>query len=130
MANTEKVDKKTTSSQATSSRKEPDMVLELKFASNKTIRDLAFGEATSHAQQNQHKKNAKGPSLGNGTFRSGFNLSSVHTTFLRRLLQKRRKSAALGYKVALVDEYNVSNMRCRELGYPPRQAVYEEMGVR
>jgi len=26
--------------------------------------------------------------LGNGAFRSGFNLSSVHTTFLRRLLQK------------------------------------------
>jgi hypothetical protein len=34
------------------------MVLELKDASNKTICDLAFGEATSHAQQNQHKKNA------------------------------------------------------------------------
>jgi hypothetical protein len=30
--------------------------------------------------------------LGNGTFRSGFNLSSVHTTFLRRLLQKVRKA--------------------------------------
>ncbi|KAI7820577.1 hypothetical protein BC939DRAFT_457777 [Gamsiella multidivaricata] len=65
MANTEKctffnfVDKKTVSSQTTSSRKEPDMVLELKDASNKTICDLAFGEATSHAQQKQHKKNAK-----------------------------------------------------------------------
>ncbi|KAF9178230.1 hypothetical protein BGZ51_007819 [Haplosporangium sp. Z 767] len=65
MANTEKctffnfVDRKTMSSQATSSHKEPDMVLELKDASNKTICDLAFGEATSHAQQNQHKKNAK-----------------------------------------------------------------------
>ncbi|KAG0353786.1 hypothetical protein BGZ54_002052 [Gamsiella multidivaricata] len=53
------VDKKTVSSQTTSSRKEPDMVLELKDASNKTICDLAFGEATSHAQQKQHKKNAK-----------------------------------------------------------------------
>ena len=30
--------------------------------------------------------------LGNGTFRSGFNLSSVHTTFLRRLLQQVRKA--------------------------------------
>ncbi|KAG0286046.1 hypothetical protein BGZ97_007569, partial [Linnemannia gamsii] len=64
MANTEKctffnfVDKKTASSQNTSSRKEPDMVLELKDASNKTICNLAFGEATSHAQQTQHKKNA------------------------------------------------------------------------
>ncbi|KAF9113929.1 hypothetical protein BGW39_003545, partial [Mortierella sp. 14UC] len=65
MANTEKctffnfVDKKSASSQTTSSRKEPDMVLELKDASNRTICDLAFAEATSHAQQNQHKKNAK-----------------------------------------------------------------------
>ncbi|KAG0197399.1 hypothetical protein BGX28_009107 [Mortierella sp. GBA30] len=65
MASTEKltffnfVDKKTVSSQTTSSRKEPDMVLELKDASNRTICDLAFGEATSHSQQNQHKKNAK-----------------------------------------------------------------------
>jgi len=29
--------------------------------------------------------------LGNGTLRFGFNLSSVHTTFLRRLLQQVRK---------------------------------------
>lgn len=47
------------SSQTTSSRKEPDMVLELKDASNKTIFNLVFGEVTSHSQQNQHKKNAK-----------------------------------------------------------------------
>ncbi|KAF9371396.1 hypothetical protein CPC16_003092 [Podila verticillata] len=43
----------------TSSHKEPDMVLEMKDASNRTICDLVFGEATSHAQQNQQKKNAK-----------------------------------------------------------------------
>lgn len=30
--------------------------------------------------------------LGNETFRSGFNLSLVHTTFLRRLLQQVRKA--------------------------------------
>ncbi|KAF9305116.1 hypothetical protein BGZ91_008815, partial [Linnemannia elongata] len=45
--------------------------------------------------------------LGNGTFRTGFNLTSVHQTFLRRLQQK---SMALGYKVALVDEYLTPTM--------------------
>ncbi|KAF9082447.1 hypothetical protein BGX23_012457 [Mortierella sp. AD031] len=44
---------------------------------------------------------------GNGTFKSGLNLTSVHTTFLRRLLQK---SMALGYKAALVDEYLTSTV--------------------
>ncbi|KAK3846473.1 MAG: hypothetical protein J3R72DRAFT_486735 [Linnemannia gamsii] len=45
--------------------------------------------------------------IGNGTFKSGLNLTSVHTTFLRRLLQK---SMALGYKAALVDEYLTSTV--------------------
>lgn len=33
--------------------------------------------------------------LGNGTFRTGFNMASKHTTFLRRLLQKVRQSCCL-----------------------------------
>ncbi|GJJ75446.1 hypothetical protein EMPS_07804 [Entomortierella parvispora] len=45
--------------------------------------------------------------LGNGTFRTGLNLTSLHTTFLRRLFQK---STALGYHAALVDEYLSSTM--------------------
>ncbi|KAF8932754.1 hypothetical protein BGZ58_006832 [Dissophora ornata] len=46
--------------------------------------------------------------VGNGTFKSGLNLTSVHTTFLHRLLQK---SMALGYKALLVDEYLTSTVR-------------------
>ncbi|KAF9910422.1 hypothetical protein EC991_006689 [Linnemannia zychae] len=59
--------------------------------------------------------------LGNATFRTGFNLASVHTTFLRRLQQK---SIALGYKVALEDEYLTSTMcpTCVSAGVTARLA--------
>ncbi|KAG0328261.1 hypothetical protein BG004_002579, partial [Podila humilis] len=61
--------------------------------------------------------------LGNGKFRSGFNLPSVHTTFLRRLIQK---GIALGYKAALVDEYltnDVPHLYCSTTCHSTRQAI-------
>ncbi|KAF9150764.1 hypothetical protein BG015_007414 [Linnemannia schmuckeri] len=45
--------------------------------------------------------------VGNGAFKLRLNLTSVHTTFLHRRLQK---SMALGYKAALVDEYLTSTV--------------------
>ncbi|KAI8594462.1 hypothetical protein EDD21DRAFT_427790 [Dissophora ornata] len=41
------------------SRKEPDLALEIKDGSNKTVCEGGFGEVTSHAQKGYRKKNAK-----------------------------------------------------------------------
>ncbi|KAF9176646.1 hypothetical protein BGZ50_000162 [Haplosporangium sp. Z 11] len=41
------------------SRKEPDLALEIKDGSNKTICEVGVGEVTSHAQKGHKKKNAK-----------------------------------------------------------------------
>lgn len=43
----------------TKSKREPDLVLELKDQSNKTLCELGIGEGTSHAHKNYRKKNAK-----------------------------------------------------------------------
>ncbi|KAF9345752.1 hypothetical protein BGX34_004509, partial [Mortierella sp. NVP85] len=56
------VDKTTvsgTSRSGTKSKREPDLVLELKGQSNETLCELGIGEGTSHAQKNNKKKNAK-----------------------------------------------------------------------
>ncbi|KAF9307716.1 hypothetical protein BG003_000308 [Podila horticola] len=56
------VDKTTMSGKSrtgTKSKREPDLVLELKDQSNKTICELGLGEGTSHAHKNYRKKNAK-----------------------------------------------------------------------
>ncbi|KAF8953044.1 hypothetical protein BGZ46_003311 [Entomortierella lignicola] len=56
------VDKTTVSGKSrtgTKSKREPDLVLELKDQSNKTVCELGLGEATSHAYKNHHKKNRK-----------------------------------------------------------------------
>ncbi|KAF9429195.1 hypothetical protein BGZ76_001677 [Entomortierella beljakovae] len=42
-----------------SSRKEPDLTLEIKDRSNKTLCEVGIGEVTSHAQKGLKKKNAK-----------------------------------------------------------------------
>ncbi|KAH7055048.1 hypothetical protein BKA57DRAFT_434661 [Linnemannia elongata] len=42
-----------------SSRKEPDLALEIKDRTNKTICEVGIGEVTSHAQKGHKKKNAK-----------------------------------------------------------------------
>lgn len=42
-----------------SSRKEPDLALQIKDRTNKTICEVGIGEVTSHAQKNHKKKNAK-----------------------------------------------------------------------
>lgn len=42
-----------------SSRKEPDLALEIKDRTNKTICEVGIGEVTSHAQRAHKKKNAK-----------------------------------------------------------------------
>ncbi|KAF9272526.1 hypothetical protein BGZ68_002331 [Mortierella alpina] len=42
-----------------SSRKEPDLALEIKDRTNKTICEVGIGEVTSHAQKAHKKKNAK-----------------------------------------------------------------------
>lgn len=44
---------------AVSSRKEPDLVLEMKDEVNKSLCDMGFGEVTSNAQKRCWKKNAK-----------------------------------------------------------------------
>ncbi|GJJ73982.1 hypothetical protein EMPS_06340 [Entomortierella parvispora] len=56
-----------------------------------------------------------------GKFRTGLNLTSLRTTFLRRLAQK---STALGYHTAFVDEYLTSIMcpRCVARGVKTRLA--------
>ncbi|KAF9276116.1 hypothetical protein BGZ88_001931 [Linnemannia elongata] len=41
------------------SRKEPDLALEIKDRSNKTILEVGIGEVTSHAEKTHKKKNAK-----------------------------------------------------------------------
>lgn len=41
------------------SRKEPDLALEIKDRTNKTICEVGIGEVTSHAQKGLKKKNAK-----------------------------------------------------------------------
>ncbi|KAH7028522.1 hypothetical protein BKA57DRAFT_252627 [Linnemannia elongata] len=41
------------------SRKEPDLALEIKDGSNKTVCEVGVGEVTSHAQKGHKKKNAK-----------------------------------------------------------------------
>lgn len=43
----------------TKSKREPDLVLELKDKTNKTVCELGIGEGTSHAHKNYRKKNAK-----------------------------------------------------------------------
>ena len=43
----------------TKSKREPDLVLELKDQSNKPLCELGIGERTSHAHKNYRKKNAK-----------------------------------------------------------------------
>lgn len=43
----------------TKSKREPDLVLELKDQSNKTLCELGIEEATPHAHKNFRKKNAK-----------------------------------------------------------------------
>ncbi|KAG0202834.1 hypothetical protein BGX33_009460 [Mortierella sp. NVP41] len=43
----------------TKSKREPDLVLELKDQSSKTLCELGIGEGTSHAHKNYKKKNAK-----------------------------------------------------------------------
>lgn len=56
------VDKTTVSGKSragSKSHKEPDLVLELKCATNKTICELGIEEVTSLAQRNYEKKNAK-----------------------------------------------------------------------
>ncbi|KAF9373499.1 hypothetical protein CPB97_000509 [Podila verticillata] len=56
------MDKSTVSGKSragTKSKREPDLVLELKDQSNKTLCELGIGEATSHAHKNYKKKNAK-----------------------------------------------------------------------
>ncbi|KAF9118177.1 hypothetical protein BGW39_001416 [Mortierella sp. 14UC] len=56
------VDKTTVSGKSrtgTKSKREPDLVLELKDQSNKTLCELGIGEGTSHAHKNYRKKNAK-----------------------------------------------------------------------
>ncbi|KAF9325122.1 hypothetical protein BG006_011377 [Podila minutissima] len=56
------VDKTTVSGKSragTKSKREPDLVLELKDQSNKTVCELGIGEGTSHAHRNYRKKNAK-----------------------------------------------------------------------
>ncbi|KAG0059740.1 hypothetical protein BGZ89_000157 [Linnemannia elongata] len=56
------VDKTTVSGKSrtgTKSKREPDLVLELKDKSNKTLCELGIGEGTSHAHKNYKKKNAK-----------------------------------------------------------------------
>ncbi|GJJ71752.1 hypothetical protein EMPS_04109 [Entomortierella parvispora] len=45
--------------------------------------------------------------LGNGKFKTGINLTSVHTTFLRRLFGKIQ---TMGYKAVIGDEYLSSTM--------------------
>ncbi|KAG9062221.1 hypothetical protein KI688_006553 [Linnemannia hyalina] len=44
---------------SSSSRKEPDLALEIKDRTNKTICEVGIGEVTSHAQKGHKKKNAK-----------------------------------------------------------------------
>ncbi|KAK3836508.1 MAG: hypothetical protein JOS17DRAFT_772017 [Linnemannia elongata] len=56
------VDKTTVSGKSrtrTKSKREPDLVLELKDKTNKTVCELGIGEGTSHAHKNYRKKNAK-----------------------------------------------------------------------
>ncbi|KAG0010589.1 hypothetical protein BGZ81_002684 [Podila clonocystis] len=56
------VDKSTVSGKSrtgTKSKREPDLVLELKDQSNRTLCELGIGEATSHSHKNYKKKNAK-----------------------------------------------------------------------
>ncbi|KAG0317595.1 hypothetical protein BG000_004510 [Podila horticola] len=56
------VDKSTVSGKSragTKSKREPDLVLELKDQSNRTLCELGIGEGTSHAHKNYKKKNAK-----------------------------------------------------------------------
>ncbi|OAQ33755.1 hypothetical protein K457DRAFT_152617 [Linnemannia elongata AG-77] len=58
---------------------------------------------------------------GNGTFHSGYNLTSQHMTLQRRLAQKAREK---GYLVLLVDEYLTSTMcpTCVAVGVSTRMA--------
>ncbi|KAF9343468.1 hypothetical protein BGX34_006714, partial [Mortierella sp. NVP85] len=53
------VDSTTSSGGLSVSRKEPDMALEIKDKTNKTICEVGIGEVTSHAQKGHWKKNAK-----------------------------------------------------------------------
>jgi len=53
------VDKTTVSGKSragTKSKREPDLVLELKDQSNKTLYELGIGEGTSHAHKNYKKR--------------------------------------------------------------------------
>ncbi|KAK3815394.1 MAG: hypothetical protein J3Q66DRAFT_208895 [Benniella sp.] len=53
------VDSTTSSGRSCGSRKEPDMALEIKDKTNKTICEVGIGEVTSHEQKGHWKKNAK-----------------------------------------------------------------------